>query len=88
MKSASINTGGGVDVRIGSDIQGRFFAGAIDDVRIYPRALSASEIALLHGMSSADVYAEAWTYRNLGLRSPAPADWLADLDGDGHSVRL
>jgi len=88
MKSTPINTGGGVELRIGSDIQGRFFAGAIDDVRINSRALSASEIASLYGMSSAEVDTEAWSYRNLGMRSLAPADWLADLDGDGHSVRL
>lgn len=32
-------------VRIGSDYDGRYFHGAVDDVRIYNRGLSAQEVA-------------------------------------------
>jgi arylsulfatase A-like enzyme len=84
----TINTGGGVDIRIGNDIQNRWFSGAIDDVRIYPRALSAAEISALHGQTTADVDAEAWSYRNLGVRSLTSAQWLSDPDADGQPIRL
>jgi hypothetical protein len=39
-------------VRIGSCYDGRYFNGAIDDVRIYSRALSAEEVALLFDIES------------------------------------
>jgi hypothetical protein len=39
-------------VRIGSDYDGRYFNGAVDDVRIYNRALSAQEIAEIFRIES------------------------------------
>jgi hypothetical protein len=88
VKDSPINTGGGVDVRIGNDIQNRRFAGTIDDVRIYPRALSGAEIAALVAMNAADLDAEAWSYRNLGVRSLSSTQWLSDPDADGQPIRL
>ncbi|HIJ69882.1 MAG TPA: LamG domain-containing protein, partial [Planctomycetes bacterium] len=48
----TIETGGILDVKIGilDDGQNRYFNGLIDDVRIYNRALDASEIATLAGL--------------------------------------
>jgi hypothetical protein len=43
----TINTASTTDVRIGKDHENRFFSGAVDDVRIYGRALSAGEVKIL-----------------------------------------
>jgi hypothetical protein len=51
---AAVNTGGAADVNgagalwMGADSVGEFFNGAIDDVRLYKRALSDAEIAQLY----------------------------------------
>lgn len=50
----------------------------LDDVRIYPRALSAGEIAAL--AAETNDAALAWHRRYLGT---APVNWLADDDQDG-----
>ena len=48
-KSGPLDTNGAVGAWIGGNPDGsRYWDGAIDDVRIYDRALSASEIAALH----------------------------------------
>ncbi len=74
----AINTVASNDVLIGSDIQGRFFNGTIDEVRIFNRALSGQEIA---GQSDAtNDSALAWHRRYFGN---AAMDWNADDDGDG-----
>ena len=76
----AINTVALNDVLIGTDIQNRYFDGVIDEVRIYNRALSASELAAL--AASTRDSALAWHRRYFGN---APADWSADEDGDGVS---
>jgi arylsulfatase A-like enzyme len=73
-----INTTASNDVLIGSDIQGRFFNGVIDEVRLYNRALNAAEI-LAESNSTRDS-ALAWHRRHLGN---AALNWSADKDGDG-----
>ena len=66
------------DVKIGSDVQSRFWLGALDDVRILRRALSAEEVATVAvaGRSSLD----AWLRRHFGAVSPAAT---SDTDQDG-----
>jgi arylsulfatase A-like enzyme len=76
--SVAINTVALGDVLIGNDIQGRYFDGVIDEVRIYNRALSAAEIAA-QAAATADS-ALAWHRRFFGN---ATVDWSADDDGDG-----
>ena len=84
-KNQTINTTATIDALIGSDSQSRYFAGVIDDARIYARALSASEIADLAAQTGADNDATLWFYQNLGNAAPTSADWDADPDGDGYS---
>lgn len=74
----AINTTASGNVRIGSDVQDRFFLGAIDEPRIYPRALSADEIAAL--VTATNQSAAAWHRRHF---ADATVDWLADDDADG-----
>ena len=45
---ASSNYSNSSNVRIGTDYDGEFFSGTIDDVRVYDRALSATEVAGLY----------------------------------------
>lgn len=81
--SQVLNTGNAGDVKIGSDIQNRFWNGEIDEVRILPRALSAAEIASLADPAPAqDPSAAAWWKRHFGA---APIDWNADADNDRFS---
>lgn len=63
----------------------RPFRGVLDDIRIYPRALGAGEVAALAGISADDNAAAAWFFRNTGRTSPTSEDWNADPDGDGLS---
>ncbi|MDB6122210.1 MAG: sulfatase [Pedosphaera sp.] len=65
-------------VKIGSDVQDRFFDGAIDEVRVYNRALSATEIASLYNATNQS--AAVWQRRYFGSTI---ANWSADNDGDG-----
>jgi len=76
----AINTTTPNDVLIGCDIQNRYFKGAIDEVRIYTRALSAAEIAAQY--SATRESAAAWHRRYFG---DAAINWSADDDGDGLS---
>ncbi len=80
-QSQAINTTSNGPVQIGNDSQGRYFAGVIDEVRIYSRALAASDVAALY--SATNQTAEAWATRYFGESTP---DWNADLDGDGASL--
>ncbi len=75
--SFALNTTASGNVRIGADIQGRFWSGTIEDARIYPRALSAAEIATL--AATPETSSLAWHRRYLGN---AAINWLADDDGD------
>ncbi|MCU0749040.1 MAG: Ig-like domain-containing protein [Akkermansiaceae bacterium] len=81
--SFALNTGDAGDVRIGSDIQNRFWNGEIDEVRILPRALAPSEIATIAQSSPAqDPSAAAWWKRHFGN---AAINWNADADNDRFS---
>jgi arylsulfatase A-like enzyme len=62
---------------IGVDSQNRHFVGTVDEVRIFNRALSASEVQALY--SATNQLAAPWHYRYFGN---APVDWLAQDDGD------
>ncbi len=68
---------------IGVDSQSRYFTGVIDEVRIYPRALSASEITALY--TATNQSAAAWHRRYFGDVAPA---WNTDSDGDGGTLLL
>ncbi len=79
----AINTTSANDITLGNWATDgtRPLTGLLDDVRIYPRALSAAEIAAL----AADPHplSKAWFFRNFGNPEPAAGDWTADADGDG-----
>lgn len=75
--SSPINTDS-ISATIGVDSQNRHFNGLIDEVRIYDRALTASEIAALY--SATNQSAAAWHRRFFG---DAPLLWNADDEGDG-----
>jgi len=86
----AINTSQANPVMLGNwaTDSGRPLRGILDDVRIYDRALSGDEIAMLAGGSSAQAAAAAWFFRYSGNDLPGPGDWQADRDGDGFSARL
>ncbi len=73
----ALNTAVSGNAKIGSDIQGRFWSGTMDDARIYARALSAGEIAAL--AATPETSSLTWHRRYLGA---AVVDWLADDDDD------
>jgi arylsulfatase A-like enzyme len=74
----ALNTSASGNVKIGGDIQGRFWSGNIDDARIYRRALSATEITTL--AATPETSSLAWHRRYLGNTA---VNWLADDEGDG-----
>ena len=76
--SSVVNTTSTANVKIGTDAQGRFFPGAIDEPRIYDRALTEAEIQGLY--SAANQLAAAWHRRYFGN---GLVDWSLDDDGDG-----
>lgn len=66
------------DVQLGDWQSGdRAFAGWMDEVRLYDRALSAGEVAALAGATAES--AAAWHRRYFG---DAPLEWAGDDDGD------
>ncbi|MBM3878777.1 MAG: hypothetical protein FJ387_03520 [Verrucomicrobia bacterium] len=67
-----------VPATIGLDAQNRYFAGAIDEVRIYHRALSDLEVHAL--VADPSQSAAAWHRRYFGNAALA---WGEDADGDG-----
>ncbi|MCK4564473.1 MAG: sulfatase-like hydrolase/transferase, partial [Verrucomicrobia bacterium] len=83
--SQTIGTTASLDVRIGSDVQSRYFVGSIDDPRIYTRALAGSEIEDLAAQTLADNDSTHWYLRNLGNAEPTLVDWETDSNGDGYS---
>jgi arylsulfatase A-like enzyme len=79
----ALNTTASGEAKIGSDIQGRFWQGAIQHARIYPRALGAAEIAA--EAAQTHPAALAWQRRFYGDN---PVSWLADTDGDQWNALL
>lgn len=84
----SINTS--MPVLVGSDNGGHYFDGAVDDVRIYNRALTAQEVAILAGVKGKPV-----TTSNNGLIGYWPFDAntvestvLKDKSGRGNNASL
>ena len=74
-----------------------FFLGTIDDVRIYNRALSAQEIALLHAVGQANVAHANTTALSSGLvgywsMDGSAINWtknqVSDLSGQGNTGQL
>lgn len=57
-------------------------------MRIYPRELSAVEIASLVNASPDANSGSAWFFRYTGNTAPTSADWAADPDGDGFANLL
>ncbi|WP_075090982.1 sulfatase-like hydrolase/transferase [Haloferula sp. BvORR071] len=89
--TVAINTTSANDIAIGRISDGttaRAFGGLIDDVRIYPRALDAAEIAALAAATPELDSRNRWFFRSSGNPSPGPADWNMDLDGDGMNNTL
>jgi hypothetical protein len=78
--SRTVNTGDNGDLKIGGDVQSRYFLGQIDEPRIYNRALSGSEMAAL--ATGTNQSAAAWYYRYYGTNT---INWNGDSDGDGIS---
>jgi arylsulfatase A-like enzyme len=76
--SQAINTIATNSVTIGTEGQGRYFSGVIDEAQIYNRALSSTEIANLFAATNQS--AVAWHRRYFGS---AAINWNADDDGDG-----
>ena len=84
--TTAVNTTTGGDVTIGNihDTTAlRCYAGLLDDVRIYPRALTAGEIAALAGQAADEDFRARWSYRYGGSDMPSEADWATDVDCDG-----
>jgi hypothetical protein len=86
----AINTGTANDLTIGNwaTDASRPFRGILDDLRLYPRALTAPEIAALAAQTPGQTAAAAWFFRHSGIDLPGPADWAADLDFDGFNAFL
>lgn len=87
----AINTSSVNDVAIGriSDATGaRAFGGLIDDVRIYPRALDASEIAELANETPEQNLRNQWHFRHTGDPSPDTSAWDRNQDGDLFNATL
>ncbi len=73
----ALNTAASGEVKIGGDIQNRFWQGTIQHARIYARALDASEIAAEAAQTNPAAF--AWLRRFYG---DSPIAWIADSDGD------
>ncbi|MDB6080493.1 MAG: hypothetical protein JWO82_4240, partial [Akkermansiaceae bacterium] len=80
-----IDTAVGNDITLGgwSTDSSRPFRGALDEVHLYPRALTAEEVAALASVTPETNAASAWFFRNTGLTASTADDWQADSDGDG-----
>lgn len=86
-----INTGSVNDIAIGriSDATAaRAFGGLIDDVRIYTRALDASEIAALAIETPDQNRRNQWHFRHSGNPSPDTSAWDANHDTDPFNATL
>lgn len=86
-----INTSAIHDVaigRTGDSTQQRTLNGLMDDVRIYPRALTAAEIAALANQTPNQNLADLWYHSYTGNDQPTPGQWATDSDHDGFSTLL
>jgi arylsulfatase A-like enzyme len=81
----TLATTASIDVRVGSDVQDRFFLGTLDEARIFPRALSPAEILSLATATSASTDSSLWHYRFFADAAPDSTDWNRDDDKDGFS---
>jgi arylsulfatase A-like enzyme len=79
----ALATTASIEVRVGSDVQDRFFNGALDEIRIFPRALGPAEISALAAATSASNDSSLWHYRLFADAAPDSADWNRDDDKDG-----
>ena len=72
----TVDTGDSFPLTLGGSLHaaGYGFAGDLDDVRLYARALSAAEIAALAARPAA---LDAWHHAATGEPWPSGADWLA-----------
>ena len=61
-------------LNIGS-FQGNYFDGAIDDIRIYNRALSSNEVQQLYAIESAPPVTQTWTWTLLQSSNNVPANF-------------
>lgn len=61
------------------------FAGALDEVRLEPRALSQAEVV---ARANEPVERNAWLYRFTGNATPDDAAWKEDADHDGYGTLL
>ncbi len=86
----AINTGVLSDITIGNwaTDAGRPFRGILDDVRIYPRELTAGEITSLASQTPDQIAAAAWYFRHSGHDLPGGTDWASDADNDGLNALL
>jgi hypothetical protein len=80
-----MDTAAGGQIQIASDMQNRHFAGALDDVRIYDRALSDVEVATLAGLDPGVVAAAAEAAIK-GLERGLLGHWAFD-EAEGAVVR-
>lgn len=80
VSSRAMNTAAGTTAVLGGSNHSATysFAGEIDELRIFPEALSAAEVQAL--ASATRQSAEAWHRENFG---PVAISWNEDLDGDG-----
>lgn len=69
--------------RTGQSSQQRSINGLMDDIRIYPRALNATEIATLASQTPDQNLADLWYHSYTGNDQPTPGNWAADGDQDG-----
>lgn len=79
----TVNTQSGGSMTVGIDNQNRRFDGDIDELRIYDRALSSSEIQAVY--SATNQVMAAWVRRYFG---EATVDWNSDDDDDGGKLLL
>jgi hypothetical protein len=60
----------------------------IDDVRIYPRALDATEVSALANETPERNLRNQWFFRHSGNPSPDTGAWDGDEDGDAFNATL
>lgn len=77
---AAIDTGEDFPITLGDSLHASdyAFAGMLEEVRIYPVALSAGEIAALAQRRAAP---DRWYFQNFGIPSPGAEDWLDVVPG-------
>lgn len=74
--------------RTGQSSQQRTIHGLMDDVRIYPRALTASEIAAIAAQTPDQHVANLWYHSYTGDDQAGTSEWSADGDRDGFNALL